>query len=588
MTDARRGCAARIAVIGLMLACWPQAAWAQLTLRSEVDAQKIGVQDPLQLTITVSGASIPDTVPMPALTNLRVVNGPFLSTQMSFVNGVVSHGRTYTYVLQPQGVGPAEVGEIRLKMGTIAHVAPPIAIEVVPGSSRPKATAPPPDPMDPFGGEDPFEMFRRRQGRAQAQEPSLFIEAAVDRDRAFVGEPLLLTYYLYTTISVTDYRFVEAPTYGGFWSEALPAPARSQGGDPVTVRGESYRRFPLFQKLLFPTKAGKVVIPGSTLRVGVESGGGFFGPMQQVVERSTRPLTVTAEPIPEEPGFSGAVGRFSAQAHLDKTSVALGEAVTLRFEVSGNGNLKWIDRGPEVKVAGAKVYPPQVRSDLKAAPNGISGTKTWEFVVVPETSGALTVPALSFGYFEPELRHVEHAETAAMTFQVTGGAGTAAAGARPAPGPVRGGGLGLRSDLDLPMRAGSHLSTRALAGALVLVLLAHGALWALPWLRDRRGEAPGARPAGRGSTRRVLADLERAGTNGMSKEASVALIEKSLHDVFGPLEEDSPSPPSDRERAAREVLQEVYFIRYAPQLGDYSEQIRSVARRAADVVRKWA
>ena len=45
---------------------------------------------------------------------------------------------------------------------------------------------------------------------------------------------------------------------------------------------------------------------------------------------------------------------------------------------------------------------------------------------------------------------------------------------------------------------------------------------------------------------------------------------------------------SDLARAARELLQEVRFIRYAPQLGDYGDKIREVAARAAEVVRRWA
>ena len=53
---------------------------------------------------------------------------------------------------------------------------------------------------------------------------------------------------------------------------------------------------------------------------------------------------------------------------------------------------------------GAKVYPPQVKSDLRATPTGITGTKTWEFVVVPETGGALDVPALAFTLLRSRLR----------------------------------------------------------------------------------------------------------------------------------------------------------------------------------------
>jgi hypothetical protein len=88
--------------------------------------------------------------------------------------------------------------------------------------------------------------------------------------------------------------------------------------------------------------------------------------------------------------------------------------------------------------------------------------------------------------------------------------------------------------------------------------------------------------------RTALADLQRAGSNGMTKEASAALIEKTLHDLFGHIPEVAGAQDGDRERAARQVLQEVHFLRYAPQLGDYSEKIRDVARRAADVVRRWA
>ena len=578
--------------VGVLLSLLLSArASGEFTVRSEVDAQKIGVQDQLQLTITVSGTSLPDEAPTPAFVNLQVVAGPSVVNQTSFVAGAggmrTESSLVYVYVLQPLKPGPAEVSEVRMNLGAASQAAPAIPIEVVAGSVRPRSS-PPADPWDPFGGgEDPMDsIFRRR--RARGPEPKLFIEATLSRDRVFVGEPVLLTCHLYTQLSVTDLQWGEPPKYAGFWSEELPKPTQPPGGEPVRMNGEVFRRFALFQKLLFPTKAGTATVPPLTLKLGVQSGGGFFDiPTRGVVERATRPVTLAVEAIPEEPGFSGAVGRFSAQATLDKASVALGEAATLRFEVHGNGNLKWIDRGPELNVPGAKVYPPQVSSDLKATTSGITGTKSWEFVVVPATSGAITVPALTFSYFDPEKRRMARTETPAMAMNVRGASPGAAAPSLAAPSGLRAGApLALRSDLDLPLRTAPALSSTALAGIVGLVLVIHGALWASPWLRDRR-ETSG-RSRGRRGVRRALADLERAGRDGMSKEASVAHIEKTLHDVFGPMEDDTTPPETERERAARDVLQEVYFIRYAPQLGDYSEQIRSVARRAAEVVRKWS
>jgi hypothetical protein len=572
---------------GLAALAWVLAAEtvaAQVTVRSEVDAQKIGVQDLVQFTVTISGATF-DGTPMPALTNLDLVGSPSVSTQATFGSGGVSQTQSFTYILKPRAVGKAEIGEIRAKAGTTDHVAPPIPIEVVPGSIRPRST-PAPDPFDPFGAEDPLEALMRRRGRANAPDPRLFIEAVPNRTRVHVGEAVLLTYYLYTDTDVRDLRFIEPPKYAGFWTEDLEKPQPPPGGEPVP--GQTYRRFPLFQKLLFPTKAGTATIPPATLKIGLAHVGFFGPPSGTTLDRSTKPVTITVDPIPEEPDFSGAVGRFTASASVDHAEVGLGEAVSLRFELQGNGNLKWVDRGPEVKVAGAKVYPPQTKSDLHASTAGITGTKTWEYVVVPETSGTLQIPALPFSYFDVEKRQLVHSTTAPITVAVRGGTAAPAGGSTSAaPAAARGSGpLPIRSDLDLPSRALPTVPPLALTIGVLLMLAAHVVLWLAPRLLERGGEA-----AGGGRTRnarRALAELQRAGRDGLSKEASVSLIEKALHDVFGPLDERSTEIETDRERAARDVLQDVQFIRYAPQLGDYSEQIREVARRAADVVRRWA
>jgi hypothetical protein len=54
--------------------------------------------------------------------------------------------------------------------------------------------------------------------------------------------------------------------------------------------------------------------------------------------------------------------------------------------------------------------------------------------------------------------------------------------------------------------------------------------------------------------------------------------------VFGSVEGDE----SERGQAVRRLLDEVHEVRYAPQLGDYSERLRELATRAGEVVRKWA
>src|SRR5207247_4450902 len=122
--------------------------------------RKVGLQDQLQLTITAEGSSLPDQIALPAFTNLRVVGGPSVSTQVSIMNGRMSQSKSWTYALQPLAVGPAEVGAVRVKLGSSEAVAPAIPIDVVAGGVKP----PPPQrrPDGPFG-DDSFRAFKYRR-----------------------------------------------------------------------------------------------------------------------------------------------------------------------------------------------------------------------------------------------------------------------------------------------------------------------------------------------------------------------------------------------------------------------------------------
>ena len=357
----------------------------------------------------------------------------------------------------------------------------------------------------------------------------------------------------------------------------------------VTRDGETFQRVAVFKRLLYPTKPGTLTIPPAAMRMGVMRQVGFFpdpASQGQLVSRTTNPLEITVKPLPDDPLFTGAVGSFHVASTLDRADLAIGDAATLRLRVEGRGNLKLVESAPALVVPGAKVYPPQVKSELAASENGISGARTWEYVIVPETAGRLAVPAQQFAYFDPAAARFVHAQTAPLALEVRPAAALAAvAGTAPQPAVAGPAGVHLRSEIDLPAALAPRLGRTAL-GALVLAALAlHGALLVGRLLGGRVRRDVAAAP--RHSLRAALGELRRAGGGGMSKETAALLIERTLVDVFGPVD-DRGDGDGEKEAAVREVLHEVRFIRYAPQLGDYSEKIREVADRAADVVRRWA
>jgi hypothetical protein len=574
----------RAVATGLVLLARPLPVSAEEgTVRSEVSARRVGVSDVVEWTLTLEGAAVrlEEEVAVPPLKNLKVVGGPSVSTQISMMNTTMTQTRLYTYALQPLAVGPAEVGAVRVKFAGGERTTPAIPVEVVPGSVQPAAPKARPDP---FGG-DPFDSFfgQKRPG----PEPRLYVEAAPSRTRLKVGEPLIVTYYIYCTgVQPTDVQNASAPQYPGFWAENLENPKTPPPPESMTVQGQTLTRVSIYRKLLFPTKAGPLTIPAITLRIGIARQS-FFD-QGGAVERSTKPVAITVDPLPEAPGFSGAVGRFKAETSLDRPAVPFGEAATVRFRLEGTGNLKWVDRGPELAVPGAKVYPPQVKTDLRAETSGLLGTKTWEYVVVPETSGTLTVPALSFSYFDPGAERIVRAETAPLSLAVgPGGSGAqsggGSTGAIAPPVPRGAGGLALRDALDRPKARLPVLSGRAVLLGMAAALLLHAAMLAAGRWPVRSGAGLGG-DVPRGRVRGALRDLERAAEPGLAKEKAAALIDQALDEAFP----DGAGSVPDRAHALARLREELHLVRYAPQLGDYSETLSDLARKATDLVRRRA
>ena len=141
------------------------------------------------------------------------------------------------------------------------------------------------------------------------------------------------------------------------------------------------------------------------------------------------------------------------------------------------------------------LFRSQAKSELKAGPAGIEGTRTWEFVVVPETSGTLGIPELPFSYFDPSTETINHAHTASLSLQVAGAGSPGeapAVAAQSVRAPARGP-LALRSDLDPAARFLPAAGGRVVGWALALALALHGGLWAGSRLTERRARDAEAR-----------------------------------------------------------------------------------------------
>ena len=531
------------------------------SVRTEVDARKIGVDDVATLSIVLDGDAASLDAALPSLKNLRVVGGPSTSTQISFVNGSMSRQKVLSFVLRAEKTGTAEVGPVSVQGYPLTA---PLTLEVVQGAIRPARDQ---DPFgrDPLGGRDPFEeIFGRPQRRQPATQGKLFVEATLSRPAARVGEPILVTYFVYTQISLSGVEFAEAPKYPGFWAEEIDRAAGDSSGTNISVQGEPFLRYPVLERLLFPTKTGLLEIPEARLRL--VPGSGVFG-VAAPIERSTKVLKVRVDSLPSGTPEGSAVGSYQVQASVDRPTITLGDALTFRFKVTGRGNLKWIDAAPKLEIAGTRIFPPRVISDLRTTREGVEGSKTWEFVIVPEKEGTYEIPSVPFPYFDPTTQTLRAERTDVIPVVVSATSSTGST----MTSKVTPTGISLRADLD---RAQRDLSQPAAALA-ALSLLAQAYLWRR---RPRVLESSGRNKS---AVRDALREIQDEAILSGTKERATVRIAAAIESVFGPRAEWPDDDSGDRLRSLADDLE---FLRFAPQLGTYDTKLKEVRDRAMAVL----
>lgn len=583
------------------------AAQVEPEVQVHVDNPRPAADDVVRLTYAFTGPGVGGNLRAPAelpLTNLVVVGGPNTATQFSFINGQFSRSSSLTWFLRPSGPGPAEIGETTFRVGEKEVTAGAYLLEVGP-ARRPPGVG----PASPRAEEDPFGRMPLRPGTRRAAvdrdppalEPLVAFVTTPSRETAYVGEEVTITYELVTEAEPQGIEYVEAPQFPGLWAEDLERPERPQGRRD-TWEGRPVARYTLLRKAVSGLTPGTVTIPPARIRIGVRLALDPFGDpfsvlRPRVLERETRPLTLKVLPIPGRADFRGPVGQFGVTASVDRKTVPVGEAVTLKVRLSGSGNLRTATETPRVAIPGVKVYPPSSRNlPARGAAKG-GASAEWDFVLVPSEPGPLVLPPVAFEVFDTTEKRIvlRQSESIHLRVEPAPAEAVAAAGALPTAPPGAGGGSEATTTLPgLPPTPTPAPSVRELAQQTVAVPL--WALLAVPGLLVAAGGAALAlrrRAHALGPAEALLVPEP-----GETKERAAARVERAVREHLarrtGAGETVSSSAlidelasrgvaPALREEL-RQLLAQADFLRFAPQLGDYGDEIARLREKARDVL----
>ncbi len=361
----------------------------------------VGENQHFEVSFTFSGKNINGVKNFkpPTFSNFLVLSGPNQSTSIQIINGVQSASLSYNYIIQAKRIGTFSIGAASIEYNGEAFKTKPIEITIVKGSSKPK---------------------RQQQDAGISDEEiakNLFIRAIVDRRKVYLGEQVTVTYKLYTRLNIAAQMSIsKLPQYHGFWAEELETSSNITFATEV-IDGKQYRVGVLKKAALFPTQTGKLEITPFELTVPIQlrrnrNRNNFFDDFfnapfgfNQTVEYNATSNKITINvlslPIEGKPdSFHGAVGDFSLNVDVDKTTAKTNEAVTLKVILSGKGNLELLEM-PELNLpSGFEKYEPKTSENINKR-NIISGSKAAEYLMIPRVVGTRVIPPVEFSYFNP-------------------------------------------------------------------------------------------------------------------------------------------------------------------------------------------
>jgi hypothetical protein len=241
----------------------------------------------------------------------------------------------------------------------------------------------------------------------------------VPKTTLFVGEMEPVDLRLFVDARV-HWQLAEMPTITaeGLSLQKMPEPHKVE--QPVKLSdGREYDVVTLHTAVT-PTKAGKIPLGPAELiylaqipraRRGGSSffdmfdqgmmGDPFFSQTQKM-KATAKPVELTVKPLPV-PGrpvdFAGAVGNFEISAEGSPSRVKMGDPVTMKIKVSGQGNFDRVT-APVLKDSNGWRSYPASSTFVGEDELSIKGTKTFEMAVIPEAPKT-EMPVFEFSYFDP-------------------------------------------------------------------------------------------------------------------------------------------------------------------------------------------
>ncbi|AWO01452.1 hypothetical protein DLD77_06980 [Chitinophaga alhagiae] len=453
----KKYCLTLLVICGAALSAFAQG----FRFTTNVNANSIALDEMVQIQFMLENPENLSAFDPPKFTGFDVVQGPSQMQGTSYINGKMTSYVAFSYILKPRQVGSFTIPGATARVDGRQVKSSPVNIEVTRGGAG--SVQPPQQPQQAFPpsqgrlrlNADPA-ILRSGEDIKEKLRKNLFVKVDVDKTTVYEGQQLTATYKLYTRLP-TNSSVTKVPAFKGFSARDIELPNPPQAYEE-TMNGVVYKVFIIRKTLLFPLQSGQLELDAAEVDnqvhlVKMQKGkrrnpfsddpffrdafGGspfddsffddaFASPEYEVVPYKIQSpvVKVTVKPLPAEgrpASFNGAVGHFSMTATADKKELSTDDALTLKVTISGQGNVNLLNAPPLNVPAAFEKYDPTVTDNIEKNSNPLSGSRQFQYVLMPQEKGDHELPSVEFSYFDPQANAYKTLTSAAFPLHVIAG-----------------------------------------------------------------------------------------------------------------------------------------------------------------------
>lgn len=367
--------------------------WTQ-KIQTLVPAQNVIYGAAFQVQYVVSDPEELASIVSPSFDSMKLVSGPNQYRGSSVVNGKAQAIENITFTLVPTRIGTLRVPGLTARLKNGSSVRSEDAYIVV--HPQPKAS---------FSVRSSYTDVSLYAPTTPADldalvRDNLFVRTEVDRKTVYIGEPVAVSFKLYSRLQSTS-EVVNAPSLYGF--SVMDVLDINEAHPGVETIGNKVFNTSVLRKLqLYPEQSGRLTIDPMVLEneIVFDQPGGAGKKLERLssntVEIEVRPL-----PNPRPADFTSGVGQFRISSRIEPAKPQTGKGGQLIVSLSGSGN--FIQLGaPDISwPEGFDVFDSSVRDVLDKNAVPAAGRREFIFHFNSDSIGHYHMDPVRFSYFDP-------------------------------------------------------------------------------------------------------------------------------------------------------------------------------------------